>query len=65
MDEFIWFKDLQDLDLEDLVQLKLYIRQGKLPDSDWHQKPSPENPEGITMDEWIEVLINEFKRLGI
>jgi len=41
MNESIWHKDLHDLDLEDLVQLKLFIQQGKLPVSDWHQHPSP------------------------
>jgi hypothetical protein len=65
LEESIWFKDLSDLDLEDLVQLKWYIRQGQLADSDWHQKPSSANPEGITMDEWIETLKKEFQRLGI
>ena len=65
MNESIWHKDLHDLDLEDLVQLKLFIQQGKLPVSDWHQHPSPDNPGGITMDEWIEVLNEEFRRLGI
>ncbi|MDN3016083.1 hypothetical protein PH210_07655 [Paenibacillus sp. BSR1-1] len=65
MTERIWFMDLKDLDLEDLVQLKLNIRQGKLPTEDWHEKPNPNNPDGITMDEWLEVLEREFDRLGI
>ncbi|MED1470669.1 hypothetical protein [Bacillus salipaludis] len=65
MNDRIWFMDLHDLDLEDLVQLKLYIRQGILPEDPWHEKPNPKNPEGITMDEWLEVLEKEFVRLGI
>ncbi|WP_274363521.1 hypothetical protein [Paenibacillus thermotolerans] len=65
MDDKLWFKDLEDLDLEDLVQLKLSIGQGKLPADDWHRKPSTDCPEGITMDEWILRLEKEFQRLGI
>ncbi|HWL24708.1 MAG TPA: hypothetical protein VNR38_13345 [Ureibacillus sp.] len=65
MDKQIWFRDLHDLDLEDLVQLKWNISQGFFPDADWHQRPNPQNPEGITMDEWLSILEKEFVRLGI
>ncbi|RXT15407.1 hypothetical protein [Ammoniphilus sp. CFH 90114] len=65
MDDIIWFKELHDLELEEIRQLKLYIRQGVFPDSDWHKRPSDEDSEGITMEEWIETLETEFKRLGL
>lgn len=65
MDDAIWFKDLHDLDLEDLVELKWRIRQGRLPAYDWYQKPTNKNTEGITMDEWLEILKKEFIRLDI
>lgn len=65
MDDSLWYKDLSDLDVEDLVQLKININNGVLPADTWHRKPSPENPDGVTMDEWIEILENEFHKLGI
>lgn len=65
MDEAIWFKELHDLELEEIRQLKLNIRQGLFPNSDWHRKPSAEDPEGVTMEEWMETLEKEFKRLGL
>ncbi|WP_240689365.1 hypothetical protein [Ammoniphilus sp. YIM 78166] len=65
MDEAIWFRELHDLELEEIRQLKMYIRQGMFPESDWHKRPSEENPDGVTMEEWIEILEREFKRLGL
>ncbi|WP_139489087.1 hypothetical protein [Brevibacillus dissolubilis] len=64
-DDRLWFMDVADMDLEDLVELKLRIGQGRLPNSEWHKKPSDEDPEGITMDEWIQKLEQEFRRLGM